>query len=247
MQLNNFDNYKFHPSSLGLIMTDAKAAKDILGETCKKHLVECYIEDRYKRRKDITNKYLEKGIAQEEESITLYSLVTKNFHKKNTQQIENDFFVGTPDLFDGPNILHAKKVIDIKTSWDIFTFFKVLTEPINKNYVWQLQAYMDMTGATTANLVYCLVNTPENLIADAKRKLQWAMNVVNPDEHPEFLKQCEQIEKNMRFDDIPKEERYIELSFSRDNEMIARAHQRIRECREFLNAFSFREVKKLAA
>jgi len=242
----NFDNYKFHPSSLVNIMTDAKSDKDILGATCKKYLAQCYVGERYGRKKDITSKYMEKGIVQEEESITLYSLVTKTFHKKNTEEIQNDFFIGTPDLYDGANILKAKKIIDIKTSWDIFTFFNVLTEPINKTYVWQLQAYMDLTGAQTANLVYCLVDTPPNLIEDAKRKLQWAMNVVNPLTHGEFIKQCEQIEKNMTFGDIPKEERYIEFSFPRDQDMIDRAHQRVKECREYLNTFSFKDIKKAA-
>jgi len=243
--MKHFDNYKFHPSSLGLIMTDSKV-KDQLGETCKKHLIECYIAERYQRTKDFYNKYMEKGTLQEEESITLYSLVTKKFHRKNTETIENDFFIGTPDLFDGPEIRKAKKVLDIKTSWDVFTFFNVFADPLNKKYEWQLQAYMDLTGATSANLVYCLVDTPVHLINDAKRKLQWAMNVIDPEANPEFLKQCAQIEKNMTFKDIPMEERYFEFNFSRNDEMIERAHTRVKECREFLNEFSFKENKKAA-
>jgi len=99
----SFDSYKFHPSSLGLIMTESRT-KEPIGETAKAHLLQCWIEETYGRRKDISNKYIEKGIAQEEDSITLYSLVTKKFHKKNTEAISNDFFVGTPDLYDGTSI-----------------------------------------------------------------------------------------------------------------------------------------------
>jgi len=162
----NFDNYKFHPSSLGKIMTGSRDKDDPLGETCKTHLLECFISEVYHRRKDITTKYMEKGILQEEESITLYSLVTGKFHKKNKETIENDFLIGTPDLFDGESIRNASHVIDIKTSWDIFTFYEVMLKPINKTYYWQLQAYMDLSGASKARLAYCLVNTPFTLIED---------------------------------------------------------------------------------
>lgn len=239
----NFDDYLFHPSSTGLILTDSRT-KDPLGETCKGHLLECWIEKKYDRKKDITNKYLEKGIQQEEESITLYSRVTSRFHKKNTDQISNDYFVGTPDLYEGKSIKEATQVIDIKTSWDIFTFYNVLHKPFNKMYFWQLQAYMDLTGAKTAKLVYCLVNTPDNLINDAKRKLQWTMGIIDPSAqslNSEYHKQALQIEKNMIFDDIPMEDRYIEFNIDRDDEAIDQAHKRIKECRNFLNALT---VKK---
>ncbi len=239
----NFDDYLFHPSSTGLILTESRT-KDPLGETCKGHLLECWIEKKYGRKKDITNKYLEKGIQQEEESITLYSRVTGRFHKKNTEQIFNKHFIGTPDLYEGANILEATEVIDIKTSWDIFTFYNVLHKPMNKNYYWQMQAYMDLTGAKSAKLVYCLVDTPDNLINDAKRKLQWTMGIIDPSAqglNSEYHAQCLQIEKNMTFDDIPLEDRYIEFNIERDNQAIKQAHERIAECRIFLNALT---VKK---
>ncbi len=72
----NFDNYLFHPSSLGLIMTESRT-KDQFGETCKSHLMECYINKKYGRFKDITNHFIEKGILAEEDSIDLYSVVKK--------------------------------------------------------------------------------------------------------------------------------------------------------------------------
>lgn len=233
----NFDNYNFHPSSLGLIMTDSRT-KEPIGETAKAHLLQCWIEETYGRKKDISNKYIEKGLAQEEESITLYSLVTKKFHKKNTETISNDFFIGTPDLYDGNSIKEAELILDIKTSWDIFTFFATLQKPLNKNYYWQLQAYMDLTGASVSKLVYCLVDTPENLILDEKRKLQWAMGIIDPDANSEYLAKCEQIEKNMRFSDIPKEERYIAFEVKRNDEDIKKAHDRVIECRNYLNKFT---------
>lgn len=226
-------------------MTPGRSKKDVFGETCKKHLLECWINETYGRKREFTNKYLEKGIAQEEESITLYSLVTGTFYKKNKQTVENDYLIGTPDLYEGENIMKAEKIKDIKTSWDIFTFYGVFHQPIKKDYEWQLQGYCDITGAKEAGLVYCLVDTPEKHIADAKRKLSWALGLIDPDIDPEYQAGCKQIEKNMTFEDIPKEDRWTEFIMKRDDEKIYQAHLKIGLCRELLNDMNKAKKVKL--
>jgi len=223
-----FDNYLFHPSSLGLIMTESRT-KDKFGETCKAHLMECFVSQVYGRHKDITNKYIEKGLVAEEDSLDLYSVVKKELFVKNTETIRNEYFIGTPD------IMLPDLIIDLKTSWDIFTFHAVLAKALDKRYYWQLQAYMDLTGAPKAKLVYCLVNTPLKLIEDAKKKLMWTMAVIDPDTDEAYQKACEQVEKNSIYDDIPMEKRYIEETIERDQDAIDKAHERVKECREFLN------------
>ena len=229
-----FDDFKFHPSSLGLIMTESRT-KEELGETAKGHLMECYVNQKYNRTKDVTNKLIEKGLLAEEDSIDLYSMVTKILFIKNDKPIENDFFIGTPDLYVGPTIEQADIIIDLKTSWDIFTFFQVMHKSMNKQYFWQLQAYMDLTGAAHAKLVHCLVNTPLKLVDDEKKKLIWTMAVIDPYEDVAYLEACERIDKNSNYDDIPKEEKYIEFSLDRDQEAIDKAHDRVKYCRNFLN------------
>lgn len=224
-----FSDYKFHPSSLGMIMTEAKVKGDLLGETAKAHLMECYVSKKYGRRKDVTNAYIEKGLLAEEDSFDLYTLVKDKLFVKNKETFSNDWFIGTPDLIDG------QLVVDIKTSWDIFTFFSVMGKAINKMYYWQLQAYMDLTGCTEAKLVYCLVNTPFKLIEDQKKKLMWTMGVIDPEADEAYIKACEMVEKNSNYDDIPMEERYIEFTVPRDNEAIQKAHSRVEFCRNFLN------------
>lgn len=230
----NFNDYKFHPSSLGLIMTNSRT-KDPLGETAKAHLLECWIGEVYGRHKDITNKYIEKGLAAEEDSIDLYSLVKKKMFIKNDEYLSNDYFVGTPDLYEGESIQNADLIIDLKTSWDIFTFFSSMTKAIDKKYFWQLQAYMDLTGAKKARLVYCLVNTPMKLVEDEKKKLMWKMGVIDEQEDPAYQDACLLIDKNSNYDDIPKEKRYIEFLIDRDDAKIEEAHERVGICREFLN------------
>jgi hypothetical protein len=229
-----FNDYKFHPSQLGLIMTESRT-NDAFGETAKAHLLECWIGKKYDRHKDVTNQYLEKGTLAEEDSIDLYSVVKKQYFEKNKERISNDYFIGTPDLYIGNSIFYADVIIDLKTSWDIFTFYSVMLKGLDKRYFWQLQAYMDMTGANTSKLVYCLVNTPVKLIEDEKKKLMWRMGVIDPDADEAYVKACSRIDKNSIYDDIPMEERYIEFEVERDQSAIAKAHQRVLDCREFLN------------
>jgi len=233
-----FNDFKFHPSQLGLIMTDSRSKSDLFSETCKKHLLECWVSVRYGRTRSFSNKYLEKGTLAEEDSIDLYSMVKGKYYEKNKEQIENDFFVGMPDLFEGESILKSDLIIDLKTSWDIFTFYEVMLKPINKMYYWQLQAYMDMTGAQTSRLCYCLVNTPFTLVEDEKRKLKWAMQVIDEDINEAYQLGCKEIEKNSYFDDIPMEQRYIEFTVERNQEDIDRAHEKVIDCRGFLNGIN---------
>ena len=171
----------------------------------------------------------------EEDSIDLYSVVKKHLFVKNTEVLRNEYFIGTPDLFLGPSILQAEIVIDLKTSWDIFTFFETMAKALDKRYYWQLQAYMDLTGAKSARLVYCLVNTPLKLIEDQKKKLMWTMAVIDPDTDEAYQQACEQVEKNSIYDDIPMEDRYIDNIIDRDQEAIDKAHEKVKECRIFLN------------
>lgn len=229
----DFNKYLFHPSSLGTLMTDSRT-KDPLGETCKAELLKIWVEAKYGRTEEVYNKYMEKGTLVEEDSITLYSRVKKTFYKKNTKTISNDYFIGTPDLYEGPSIKEATHIVDIKSSWSIFTFYGVFVKPVNKAYGYQLQAYMDLTGAKTSTLAYCLVDTPLHLVEDEKRKLQWKMGVLDPDSNPEFIAMAAQIEKNNSFGDIDINERYTEFQLVKDEEVLTKVKERLDLCREFL-------------
>jgi hypothetical protein len=229
----NFSTILFRCSSLGHIMTESRSKSDPLGETCKTHLIDVYVQNKYGRQTDITNKYIEKGLQVEEDSITLYSRVKKNFFKKNELHLHNEFIKGTPDLFTGLEIHGADSIIDIKSSWDIYTFFRVHTKDLNKMYYWQLQGYMALSGAKSAKLVYCLVNTPETFLLDEKRKLFYRMNA-GTEENPDYVKACEELEKAMSFDDIPMSERVIEFEIARNDADIEALYKRVIECRKYL-------------
>lgn len=227
-------------SSIGYIMTDPRSKSEMISETCKTHLIDLFVAEKYDRHTDTFNKYMDKGLQVEEDSITLYSLVKRRYFKKNDRRLSNDFINGEPDLFDGLEIEVADTIIDIKSSWDLYTFFRAKHSPVNKQYWWQLQGYMALTGAKKAVLAYCLVNTPEVIISDEKRRLMYRMAVAT-DENPEYIRACEEIDHNMRFDDIPKEDRVHEILIERDDEAIGKIYDRVIQCRLYYNT-TFCEV-----
>ena len=224
----NANNIKFRCSSLGALMTEARTKSGQLSETCKSELIKVFINEKYGRTKSIQNKYLEKGISQEEESITLYSKFKKNYFVNNKARMSNEFITGEWD------ILKNEIVTDIKTSWDIFSFFKAKNEPLNKDYYFQLHGYMSLTGAKSSTLAYCLVNTPLNLIEQEKKSLWFKMNC--PDlEAIEYLTACEEIERLSIYEDIPVNERVFEIEIERNEETIEAINKRVLECREWMN------------
>ncbi len=236
----DFSKYKFRCSSLGKLMTNPPGKKDVdswqgLSETTKTYLMECYVREKYGREKEIINKYLEKGLMVEEDAITLYSRVRKILFNKNQENLSNEYITGTPDIYLGHDIHNAEEVNDVKSSWDIYTFFATMTKPLNKDYFYQLQGYMELTKAPKSNLVYCLIDTPQPLILDEMKKLQWKMGVSDPDSNEVYKAACEYLEKAMTFSDIDIKERYIENEIIKDTTVMPSVYRRIEMGRQFLN------------
>lgn len=209
--------------------------KKEISESTKTHLVDKFISAKYNRDSQLVNKYIAKGLAVEEDGLTLYSRVKKEFYTKNEHQLSNAFISGTPDLFLGESIDTAEVIIDIKCSWDIYTFFRTKFAPLNKMYYWQMQGYMALTGATKAKLAYCLVNTPEPLIFSEINKIKWQMGVINPDTDESYKTASEIREAELRYDDISISERFFEVEIERNDADIQSLYQRIQDCRTYMN------------
>lgn len=226
----DFSNYKFRCSSLGKLMTDSRNKTETLSETTKLYLLEIYIDKVYGRKRDISNKYTEKGLYCEEDSL---NIATQNYGQlliKNKEELDNEFIKGTPD------IILKDKVIDIKSSWDIFTFAG--SDGSNKDYYWQLQGYMWLTGQEKAELVYCLSNAPEHLIVNEKSKQMYYRGLIGQEGTPEFDEMEKTIDINMTFDDIDIKKRMKTFSFDYDLYGIEKLKERIIIAREYLNNLS---------
>lgn len=228
---------KFRCSALFNLMTEPKLKADKeagnLSETTKSYLIDLYVQEKFGREQDIFSKYITKGLMVEEDAITLYSRVKKTFHRKNELKLENEFIKGTPDLYLGETIQKATEVIDIKSSWDIFTYFRNFVKDVPNAYYWQLQGYMALTGATTSRLAFCLVDTPEVMINDEKRKLMWKMGVAT-DMDDAYIEAAEQLDKLMKYSDIPLEQKVCEFVIDRDEDAIQRLYAKVSKAREYL-------------
>lgn len=232
-----FNEIKFSCSMLGRIMTDPRSKADkeagVLSETAKAACVERYIYYKYGRRKDIQSKYIEKGVMSEEDSLTLYSRVNKKFYKKNEQLLENSFLRGIPDSYIGETVNNCDELLELKSSWDLFSFFNSKIKQLDNNHYWQVQGYYGLTSAKSAKLAYCLVSSPELLINDEKRRFMWKTGLIDENEISDEAFPL--IEKNMKFDDIPIKERLHEVFIERDDEAIRKLYKRILQCRKWLN------------
>ncbi len=243
----NANQINFRCSKLSNLMTEPRSTgtgNNKLSETCKAQLFESYVTAKYGREPEVQNKYILKGLMVEDESLKLYNRLKRTPVKKNDFIIENKYIKGQPALFTGEDIIHADTVILLKSSWDIFTFFRTGAEKLNQQYYWQLQGYMALTGARKGLLVHCLVNTPDVLIDDEKRRLLWKMGIYN-DANKTYQRGCNELEKTMRFDDIPVEERINETTIDRSDDNIERLYRRIVECRTFMNENLFTQNETL--
>lgn len=225
--MDQFQEFKFRCSGLGNLMTDARSKAETLSETTKTYLLEQWIRSKYGRDKDISNKYMDKGLFCEEDSLDLVSKVLYNRPVfKNKARYENEFITGTPDLITGDHVL------DIKTSWDIFTFFN---SDISKAYYWQLQGYMALTGKRSAVLAYCLVDAPEHMIEYEKYNYAKKMGLIDASINPKYLEKALQIEKNMTFKDIPEPERVRTFNIEYNEADVFKLYERIEQCRAYMN------------
>ena len=157
----------------------------------------------------------------------MLSLFSNTFFKKNEENFKNDYISGTPD------IILKDKIIDIKSSWDIFTFHKAKKDEINKAYDWQLQGYMALTGAKEAELAYVLTDTPEHILDGEKRSLAYKLGLGSENDI-KFKHLFDYIEKNGKYSDIIIKERIFVKKVERCDQKIAKIYQKVEFCRNFL-------------
>jgi len=147
----------FRASALSSIMTDGKG-KDELSVGAKTYVSKLAKEFVYGYEEKVTSKYMDKGIRMEDESIDLYNAVHLSSHAKNAERKNNLWITGEAD------IVADDKIIDIKSSWSLTTFPVLADQGEDKGYEWQLRAYMWLWDKPRADIAYCLVTTPDDLI-----------------------------------------------------------------------------------
>jgi len=178
---------KFRASQLGKLMTSSRTKGEALGQTAKTYIIEQAKQDFYGYRTQLMNKYVLKGIEQEQDSIDLLNGVRFQNYLKNEQMAENEYLTGCCD------IITEDSIIDIKTSWSLETFPATTFELKDlSDYEWQGRAYMWLYDRPLFELCYVMVST-----------------------HPEFLSQYDPIDIH-EVDHIDPAKRITSIIFHRD-------------------------------
>jgi len=213
----------FRCSSLGNIMTDSRTKSELLSETAKS-----YIQDLFKERelgiyKEFSSRYTDKGLEMEDEAIQFASEVLNwDFVVKNETRFNNEWLTGEPDI--NTDSLLA----DIKCSWSGSTFPMFDDTLKNKTYYWQLQGYLMLTGHSTSELVYCLMNTPLQIVEDEIRRQHWKLNLIEED-----LDVRQAVQDMHNFDHIPSELRVKRFIVQKDEVAQEKIKERVKVARDY--------------
>jgi len=216
---------KVRASQIGKIMATPRKAGEVLSEMAKTYVHDLVLEEKYGIKKEFSSRYTDKGNEVEEIGIALVNEVLNyKFIYKNYDYFENDWIKGTPDVNTDEVLL------DVKCSWDATTFPFFETEVPNKDYFYQLQGYMWLTGKQESILAYCLINTPFQMVEDEIRRAHWKFNLI--EENTELRKE---VESKHIFDHIPEHKRVKYWFIRRDEAVIEKIKERVELCREYYN------------
>lgn len=243
----NWDLVKFRASSWGNLLAEpqSKADKDAgrLGVTCQKELIKIYNLVKYGRKKNLTTNAMDKGKQLQTEGIKLFSFVENELYEENNEQLEDEWFTGTLDMFSGKDIRSANKVWDLKCSYELDTFTPRLIESPDKGYDAQLNVYYSLTGAEGGGLAYVLLDAPPSVLADEKRRLLYNMDVVS-EESPAYLQAAAELERLLTFPDIHYTERVIKQPVERNEELIEKMKSKVPIFRQWLHDFDKKHMSQ---
>lgn len=111
-------------------------------------------------KKHVSTRATDKGTICEQDAIDLYNFVFMTKHKKNEERKSNDWIQGECDV-DA-----IVKIQDYKTS-ETKDSFPMLPDEIQINgYDWQGAGYMMLWDRPKFELIFALVQTPDELIKD---------------------------------------------------------------------------------
>ena len=222
-------------SSMGDLMTNPRSKTEILSATAKTAVQKAVLFDKYGIIDEISSKPTDKGIQLEPEAIESAGLVLGWFDVEPTKKrMINDFFTGEPDVLT-PTLL-----ADIKCSYSGLTFPWFNDEIPTACYFYQLQVYMNLSGHKTAELVYVLLDTPEQMVLDEINRKVWKMlpdpRYSNFSQNEIELMADEQVRRLHNFAHIPIEKRVKKYCVDYDESVIKSMKDRVTLCREYYDS-----------
>lgn len=174
-----------------------------------------------------------KGTLMESAAIELLSAHDGINYRKNRKKYRNKWVAGYPDI-NYKKRLGDRKVIDIKCSWDLYTFMNNLPKNLSSANESQVQGYISLTKADVGEVCHVLVSASDELIEKQVHKLRFRNAFATVDE---FEAAANLTRMSMRFEDIPPERRIIRFPVIRSEEDQKLIFERVDLCREWLMGY----------
>ena len=128
-----------------------------------------------------------------------------------------------------PDVVLKDVIIDVKNSWDNFTFPLFETDIPNSDYYWQAQVYMELVGIDNYKLIYVLSDTPENLIVNEVKSYVYRNGFDEID-----AELYDQFKAKMTYSDIPDNLKIKSFDIQKSDEDIKLIENRVIECRNYI-------------
>lgn len=224
-------NWLVRASQVGGLMTKGRG-KEEWGATAMKIIQEAVLFEACGIDKHVTSKHIEKGIINEAESLEMVKRVTgwEIDLEKPKKRLFNKWVTGEPDVLDNGYL------IDVKNSWDGSTFPWFESDVPNRDYFYQLQTYMWLSGYTHSYLIYTLTSAPSHMVYKEAEKIAYNLHPL-PAYHgksfDEMLSIGEDIaNKQLVFDSIPEKQRVKIFRIERDESVIDDIKCRVQKARD---------------
>ena len=221
------------------IYKEKEKAPPQLSDTAKGWLEELWLLNEKGYYDELNNKYVEKGLYQEQDGIDLISDVENEFYEKNTERITKGNITGECDILI--DLGDRKIVKDIKCSWSPVTF---MNATLSKLYETQGRIYMYLYDADEFHLHYCLVDAPIHLYEKAIYIASQKYGIIDRDT-PEAQPIFDQIRRNMIFSDNPaytKEERVKTFVITRDLEIEKNLLEKVGPAIEYYKTIKLNQI-----
>jgi hypothetical protein len=208
-----------------------------LTQSCKDFLVRTYAIEKYYSGRGLMPSRILKGSQVESQAMDLFIESEGGVHyNRKRKLIKNGYITGVADLYDGTTPESSSEIVEIKSSWNIFSFLTSVNKPLKRSIYWQLQGYLSLTNAKVATVAFCLVNTPDAIIEAERKRVEDNRKMFEDDEE-RHLATLEELAVRMKFDDIPVNERVLKFTVNRNEDDINRIPARVEMCRQYLADF----------
>ena len=200
------------------------------GATAMSYIRECWMRNKYGYDEPLVSNEILKGLMCEDEVIGVISRqIHGGFRVKNDDWFEDDFFTGTPDILIGDF------VEDAKASWTLRTFIE--TRRPDPLYYAQGQVYMALTKRKRFRLAHVLVDTPDELIDEEKKRLYFRFNC--DEENPIYRELVKKVDMMHRIaHKIPEKDRVKIFEFEINHKYLDDLRLRVKQARVVYAAMS---------